>query len=65
MPTYLCSTCEHDHQGDRLAYICIGCPCPETPGKCILSRCRKPRGTVNGILSPFCRHHQPYPAEAT
>lgn len=28
-----CKACGHQHQGVRLAYICIGCPCPETPGR--------------------------------
>lgn len=28
-----CPSCGHVHAGKRLAYICIGCPCPETPGK--------------------------------
>lgn len=28
-----CAKCGHEHQGARWAYICIGCPCPETPGK--------------------------------
>lgn len=26
-----CEACGHEHQGERLAYICIGCPCPEKP----------------------------------
>jgi len=28
-----CDKCGHAHTGIQLAYICIGCPCPETPGK--------------------------------
>ena len=27
-----CPSCHHEHQGKSLAYICIGCPCPERPG---------------------------------
>lgn len=27
-----CSECHHEHQGASLAYICVGCPCPERPG---------------------------------
>jgi hypothetical protein len=30
-----CNSCGHEHSGAALAYICIGCPCSETPG------CRK------------------------
>lgn len=26
-----CETCGHQHAGKVLAYICIGCPCQETP----------------------------------
>lgn len=26
-----CTECGHDHQGARLAYICIGCPCGFVP----------------------------------
>lgn len=26
-----CETCGHRHAGRTLAYICIGCPCPEQP----------------------------------
>jgi hypothetical protein len=28
-----CDKCDHDHQGEHLAFICIGCPCPERPGE--------------------------------
>lgn len=28
-----CEACEHQHTGRQWAYICIGCPCPETPGR--------------------------------
>jgi hypothetical protein len=28
-----CPQCGHEHAGIDLAFICIGCPCPETPGK--------------------------------
>ncbi len=28
-----CASCGHEHQGPRLAFICIGCPCQELPGK--------------------------------
>jgi len=28
-----CPECGHVHQGAQFAYICIGCPCPETPGR--------------------------------
>lgn len=28
-----CRACGHKHQGKKLAFICIGCACPETPGK--------------------------------
>ena len=28
-----CDNCTHDHAGAALAFICIGCPCPERPGK--------------------------------
>lgn len=28
-----CPECGHTHSGIEYAYICIGCPCPETPGK--------------------------------
>lgn len=28
-----CTGCGHQHAGRELAYICVGCPCPETPGK--------------------------------
>jgi len=28
----ICKACGHEHQGKRLAYICIGCPCHEKPG---------------------------------
>lgn len=27
-----CEACGHQHSGRQWAYICIGCPCPETPG---------------------------------
>lgn len=27
-----CKDCGHEHEGFALASICIGCPCPETPG---------------------------------
>lgn len=27
-----CKKCGHDHQGKRLGFICIGCPCDERPG---------------------------------
>lgn len=26
-----CNACGHEHQGAALAYICVGCPCPERP----------------------------------
>jgi hypothetical protein len=29
----ICSSCGHAHQGKHLAFICIGCPCPERPGR--------------------------------
>jgi hypothetical protein len=32
-PTGPCPACGHEHQGEPLAFICIGCACPETPGK--------------------------------
>lgn len=28
-----CPVCGHTHQGRALAFICVGCPCPETPGR--------------------------------
>jgi hypothetical protein len=33
MSSTRCTKCGHHHSGVQLAYICIGCPCPETPGK--------------------------------
>lgn len=29
----ICLNCGHEHKGVAWAYICIGCPCPATPGK--------------------------------
>ncbi len=28
---WMCHACGHEHTGRRLAYICIGCPCPSKP----------------------------------
>jgi hypothetical protein len=28
-----CSSCGHEHQGERWGYICIGCPCTETEAR--------------------------------
>jgi hypothetical protein len=28
-----CNACGHQHVGKHMAFICIGCPCPETPGR--------------------------------
>ncbi|HKQ65984.1 MAG TPA: hypothetical protein VJZ73_13300 [Methylomirabilota bacterium] len=28
-----CSACGHQHGGRDVAYVCVGCPCPETPGR--------------------------------
>lgn len=33
MKVETCTACGHQHTGKAWAYICIGCPCPETPGK--------------------------------
>jgi hypothetical protein len=30
-----CAACGHQHTGKAWAYICIGCPCPKTPGKLV------------------------------
>jgi hypothetical protein len=27
-----CAVCGHAHAGPEVGYICVGCPCPETPG---------------------------------
>jgi hypothetical protein len=29
-PPCTCRACGHVHQGVEMAFICIGCPCPET-----------------------------------
>ena len=29
--TEKCAECGHGHAGARMAYICVGCPCPERP----------------------------------
>lgn len=28
-----CPACGHEHGGHDVGYICVGCPCPETPGR--------------------------------
>lgn len=28
-----CAVCGHKHGGRDVAYVCVGCSCPETPGK--------------------------------
>ena len=27
-----CAACGHEHMGADLAFVCVGCPCPERPG---------------------------------
>jgi hypothetical protein len=28
-----CDKCKHDHAGEELGFVCVGCPCPERPKK--------------------------------
>lgn len=46
-----CTGCGHTHQGRGLDYICIGCPCPERPGRKVKRRRILVRPTAS---SPWC-----------
>jgi hypothetical protein len=26
-----CPACQHEHKGEHLGFICVGCPCPKAP----------------------------------
>ena len=32
-PPTVCEMCGHPHTGPEWGFICIGCPCPETPAQ--------------------------------
>ena len=62
-----CGVYGHEHQGFSLAYICIGCPCPEQPGRPApppaptlaesdtkRRSASRPRGVAVSNWPPFC-----------
>jgi hypothetical protein len=44
LPGFKCTDCGHDHQGERFAFICIGCICPTRS----LDGSRPPEATNGG-----------------
>lgn len=65
-----CSACDHQHGGEDVAFICIGCPCDERPGAAVpkkrkrsstsptqrtLAECRK-RGYIVQVVERWNPH---------